>query len=30
MPTPNLYARGDMDPFPDVLPELQHNRAEVL
>ncbi|MGB7159530.1 MAG: alpha/beta hydrolase [Tepidisphaeraceae bacterium] len=30
MPTPNLYANGDVDPFPDVPPSRQNNRAEVL
>lgn len=30
MPTPNLYARGMEDPFPNVPPELQNNHAEVL
>jgi esterase/lipase superfamily enzyme len=30
MPTPNLYADGLRDPFPDVPPELQSNKVEVL
>jgi esterase/lipase superfamily enzyme len=30
MPTPNLYTRGDVDPFPNVPPELQNNHVEVL
>ena len=30
MPTPNLYADGGVDPFPDVPPALQNNKAEVL
>jgi esterase/lipase superfamily enzyme len=30
MPTPNLYADGLRDPFPDVPPELQNNKVEVL
>jgi esterase/lipase superfamily enzyme len=30
MPTPNIYSRGDVDPFPDVSPELQNNKVEVL
>jgi esterase/lipase superfamily enzyme len=30
MPTPNLYARNGVDPFPDVPPALQNNRVEVL
>src|SRR5688572_2989472 len=30
MPTPNVYARGDVDPFLDAPPELQNDRAEVL
>jgi esterase/lipase superfamily enzyme len=30
MPTPNLYATGGVDPFPDVPPALQSNRVEVL
>jgi esterase/lipase superfamily enzyme len=30
MPTPNLYADGSKDPFPDVRPELQSNKVEVL
>src|SRR4051794_32283301 len=30
MPTPNIYASGEHDPFPDVPPALQNNRAEVL
>jgi len=30
MPTPNVYATGERDPFPDVPPELRNNRAEVL
>ena len=25
MPTPNLYARGLKDPFPEVPPQLQSN-----
>lgn len=30
MPTPHLYARGDVNPFADVPPALQNNRVEVL
>jgi esterase/lipase superfamily enzyme len=30
MPTPNVYATGLRDPFPDVPPALQNNHAEVL
>jgi esterase/lipase superfamily enzyme len=30
MPTPNIYSRGGIDPFPDVPPAQQSNRAEVL
>jgi esterase/lipase superfamily enzyme len=30
MPTPNLYANGDFDPFATVPTELQSNRVEVL
>jgi esterase/lipase superfamily enzyme len=30
MPTPNIYASGERDPFPDVPPALRNNRAEVL
>ncbi|HSI34240.1 MAG: alpha/beta hydrolase [Phycisphaerae bacterium] len=30
MPTPNLYADGLMNPFDDVPPELQNNKADVL
>src|SRR5687767_8968575 len=30
MPTPNLYARGHKDPFPQVPPQLQSNKVEVL
>jgi esterase/lipase superfamily enzyme len=30
MPTPNLYARGDVNPFVDVPPELQSNKVDVL
>jgi esterase/lipase superfamily enzyme len=30
MPTPTLYARGDVDPFPDVPPAFQNNKVEVL
>jgi esterase/lipase superfamily enzyme len=30
MPTPNLYTRGDVEPFPNVPPELQNNHVEVL
>lgn len=30
MPTPNVYAHGDRDPFPDVPAELQNNKVEVL
>jgi esterase/lipase superfamily enzyme len=30
MPTPNLYTQGGIDPFPDVPPALQNNKAEVL
>jgi esterase/lipase superfamily enzyme len=30
MPTPNLYVGGDVDPFTEVPPELQNNKAEVI
>ena len=30
MPTPNVYASGERDPFPDVPPELQNNKVDVL
>lgn len=30
MPTPNLYASGEMDPFADVPPELRTNKVDVL
>lgn len=30
MPTPNVYASGERDPFPDVPPEFQNNRVDVL
>ena len=30
MPTPNIYATGQRDPFPDVPPALQNNRVDVL
>jgi esterase/lipase superfamily enzyme len=30
MPTPNVYASGRREPFPDVPPELRNNHAEVL
>jgi esterase/lipase superfamily enzyme len=30
MPTPNLYATGGLDPFPDLPPALQNNKVEVL
>src|SRR4051794_11224763 len=30
MPTPNVYAWGERDPFPDVPPEFQNNRVDVL
>src|SRR6266480_2928892 len=30
MPTPNLYAWGNFDPFKDIPPSLQNNRVEVL
>jgi esterase/lipase superfamily enzyme len=30
MPTPNVYAFGERDPFPDVPPEFQNNRVDVL
>src|ERR1700749_380870 len=30
MPTPNLYAWGNFDPFAKVPPVLQNNRVEVL
>ena len=30
MPTPNLYAKNGVDPFPDVPPALQNNKVEVL
>jgi esterase/lipase superfamily enzyme len=30
MPTPNIYASGSREPFPDVPPEFQNNKVEVL
>jgi esterase/lipase superfamily enzyme len=30
MPTPNIYAYGYRDPFPDVPPEFQNNKVDVL
>lgn len=30
MPTPNVYASGERDPFPDVPPALQNNHAQVF
>src|SRR5215208_2877304 len=30
MSTPNIYATGERDPFPDVPASLQNNHAEVL
>jgi esterase/lipase superfamily enzyme len=30
MPTPNIYANGYRDPFPDVAPEFQNNKVDVL
>jgi esterase/lipase superfamily enzyme len=30
MPTPNLFARGDVDPFLEVPAELQSNKVDVL
>jgi esterase/lipase superfamily enzyme len=30
MPTPSVYARGDLDPFPEVPPARQNNKVEVL
>jgi esterase/lipase superfamily enzyme len=30
MTTPNIYARGDIDPLPDVPANLQNNKAEVM
>ncbi len=30
MPTPNLYAWGNFDPFENIPPSLQNNRVEVL
>jgi esterase/lipase superfamily enzyme len=30
MPTPNIYADGYRDPFPDVPPEFQNNKVDVL
>ncbi|MCE9620578.1 MAG: alpha/beta hydrolase [Planctomycetes bacterium] len=30
MPTPNLYLAGDVDPFPNVPPEFQNNKVDVL
>src|SRR5438552_17089156 len=30
MPTPNVYASGERDPFPDVPPEFQNNKVDVL
>src|SRR5688572_28480631 len=30
MPTPNLYAKNGVDPFPDVPPALRNNHVDVL
>src|SRR5688572_17874817 len=30
MATPNIYARGQADPFTDVPPAFQNNHVEVL
>jgi esterase/lipase superfamily enzyme len=30
MPTPNLYAGGQVDPFPDVPAAFQNNKVDVL
>src|SRR4051812_1941024 len=30
MATPNMYLNHRRDPFPNVPPELQNNRVEVL
>ena len=30
MPTPNLYARGEVDPFDNVPPHFQNNAVDVL
>jgi esterase/lipase superfamily enzyme len=30
MPTPNLYVRGDFDPFADVPPGLRSNGVDVI
>jgi esterase/lipase superfamily enzyme len=30
MPTPNIYAWGNFDPFEKVPPELQNNKVEVM
>src|SRR5437764_121521 len=30
MPTPNVYAHGLKDPFPNVPPDVQNNRIEVI
>jgi hypothetical protein len=30
MPTPNLYAQSESDPFADVPPALQSNKVDVL
>src|SRR4051794_33085384 len=30
MPTPNIYSRGDIDPFPSVPPALQSNKVDVI
>ncbi len=30
MPTPNVYAWGNVDPFADVPPALQNNHVDVL
>ena len=30
MPTPNLYSRAKIDPFPDVPASLQNNHVQVL
>src|SRR5947207_14636595 len=30
MPTPNVYASGERDPFPDVPPRFQNNKVDVL
>src|SRR4051812_49234738 len=30
MPTPNVYARAEFNPFAQVPPELQNNKVDVL